>query len=277
MQADAKILPMSARNPPKEEEADEHSKKWTVVVPGEIVSSEPGLLRGHGILSREDTMQASLPGAVQQLNKLLRVRPVKSRYQAEVGDVVVGRIREVGERRWKVDINHKLEASLLLSAISLPSGEQRRRNASDELQMRSFFVEGDLISAEVQSVQGDGSVMLQTRSLKYGRLTEGGLVVVRSELVRRSRNHMVDLEDLECHLVVGVNGGVWVSGPRLPAARLRAAAQALNAARLPIQPSTIYNTYLVSIQKSVAITDMLLPALLPSITGHASASAQDRN
>lgn len=36
--------------------------------------------------------------------------------------------------------------------------------------MRKYLQEGDLISAEVQSIYDDGSVSLHTRSLKYGKV-----------------------------------------------------------------------------------------------------------
>ena len=36
--------------------------------------------------------------------------------------------------------------------------------------MREYLSEGDLISAEVQSVFSDGQLSLHTRSLKYGKV-----------------------------------------------------------------------------------------------------------
>lgn len=51
----------------------------------------------------------------------------------------------------QVDINARLDGILMLSAISLPGGVQRRRTQSDELQMRSFFQENDLISVRTLS------------------------------------------------------------------------------------------------------------------------------
>lgn len=36
--------------------------------------------------------------------------------------------------------------------------------------MRRYLQEGDLISAEVQSIFADGSLSLHTRSLKYGKV-----------------------------------------------------------------------------------------------------------
>lgn len=48
--------------------------------------------------------------------------------------------------------------------------EQRRKLESDELQMRTFFEEGDLLVAEVQAFFSDGAMSLHTRSLKYGKV-----------------------------------------------------------------------------------------------------------
>lgn len=45
-----------------------------------------------------------------------------ARYAGEVGDVVVGRIVEVQQKRWKVDTFSRLESVLLLSSINLPGG-----------------------------------------------------------------------------------------------------------------------------------------------------------
>ena len=44
------------------------------------------------------------------------------RYTGEVGDVVVGRIIAVQQKRWKVDTFSRLESVLLLSSINLPGG-----------------------------------------------------------------------------------------------------------------------------------------------------------
>lgn len=40
-------------------------------------------------------MIASVCGVVERINKLISVRPLKSRYVAKIGDVVVGRITSV--------------------------------------------------------------------------------------------------------------------------------------------------------------------------------------
>lgn len=49
--------------------------------------------------------------------------------------------------------------------------QQRRKVESDELEMRTFFQEGDLLVAEVQAFYADGAMSLHTRSLKYGKVS----------------------------------------------------------------------------------------------------------
>lgn len=106
------------------------------------------------------------------------MQPLRARYSPEIGDLVVGRIVEVQSRRWKVDVAAPLLAQLPLSAINLPGGILRRRTSADELQIRTYFSEGDLVVAEVQNVHSDGAASLHTRSLKYGKLRNGVFLAV---------------------------------------------------------------------------------------------------
>ncbi|KAJ5726436.1 Ribosomal protein L27 [Penicillium malachiteum] len=151
-----------------------------VVIPGQVVTDDPQWMRGHGtyINPLSTSIIATVAGNVEKTNKLLSVRPLRARYNPEIGDLVVGRIVEVQSKRWKVDIAAPLLAQLPLSAINLPGGILRRRTSTDELQIRTFFSEGDLVIAEVQSVHQDGSASLHTRSLEYGKLRNGVFLAV---------------------------------------------------------------------------------------------------
>lgn len=60
---------------------------------------------------------------MQKVNKLICVRPLKSRYVGEIGDVIVGRVLEVQQKRWKVETNSRLDSILQLSSVNLPGGE----------------------------------------------------------------------------------------------------------------------------------------------------------
>jgi len=189
---------------------DDDQEPGHLVSPGDIITRETGYMRGHGTYMDQDVLFASVAGVVERVNKLISVTPVKTRYNGEIGDVVVGRIVEVQQRRWKVDINSRLDAVLMLSSVNLPGGELRRRSAEDELTMRRYLEEGDLISAEVQNTFNDGSLSLHTRSLKYGKLGQGCLVHVSPSLVKRRKTHFHQLP-FGASVILGNNGFVWIS------------------------------------------------------------------
>lgn len=127
-------------------------------------------------------------------------------------------------RRWKVDVGAPLLAQLPLSAVNLPGGIQRKRTSADELQIRAFLAEGDLVVAEVQGVSypdagpstaaataaaaaaanahaagagsgasagstGGGGVVasLHTRSLTYGKLRNGVFLNVAGAMAASAR------------------------------------------------------------------------------------------
>ena len=48
-----------------------------LVTPGEPIPADPGCLRGHGTLQREDgTLIATVAGVIERVNKLVSVRPI---------------------------------------------------------------------------------------------------------------------------------------------------------------------------------------------------------
>ena len=122
-------------------------------------------------------------------------------------------------KRWKVDLSAPLLAHLPLSAINLPGGILRKRTSTDELAIRTFFAEGDLLVAEVQSVYQDGAASLHTRSLRYGKLRNGVFLSVSGTggggggVVRSRRQVWTVLTANgggEVDVVLGVNGYIWI-------------------------------------------------------------------
>ncbi|KAI0853308.1 hypothetical protein F5Y00DRAFT_225967 [Daldinia vernicosa] len=203
----------------------------SIVTPGEVITEDPQWMRGHGTYTTADppAIISSVAGTLSKTNKLLSVRPLRARYTPEIGDLVVGRIVEVQAKRWRVDVGASLLAQLPLSAVNLPGGIQRRRTETDELQIRTFFSEGDLLVAEVQQLYSDGGAVLHTRSLRFGKLRNGVFMAVSGTgggggVIRAKRQTFVldvgraaggggaaadDAEKID--IVLGVNGYIWVS------------------------------------------------------------------
>ncbi|KAJ9115554.1 hypothetical protein QFC24_006964 [Naganishia onofrii] len=95
-----------------------------ITTPGEVVTSAKEFMRGHGTLldASGENVVATVAGTVERVNKLVSVKSVKSRYNPEKGDLVVGRITE------------------------------RRKVESDALKMREFLAEGDLRNGQLTIV-----------------------------------------------------------------------------------------------------------------------------
>lgn len=250
-----------------------------ITSPGALIPVEPGIVRGHGTrLGDGRELTATVAGVVERVNKLVAVRPLRSRYSAEVGDVVVGRVVELVGKRWKLDVAGRTDAFLLLSAVNLPGGVQRRRTYEDELNMRAFFAEGDLVSAEVQELWSDGGVALHTRSLRYGKLRGGQFVSVQAALVKRAKKHF---HKLRCgvHIILGNNGYIFLSfhtdapdgdddaaidtvvekpSPeiRRRVARVHNAIAVLDAEFIAISPETIMEVYDASVAQGIQLKDL---------------------
>jgi hypothetical protein len=92
-----------ARPRPRDEQARAQAGSLTalIVTPGDVITADAGFMRGHGTFVDGDSgeLVACVPGVVETVNKLIRVRPLRTRYVGEIGDVVVGRITEVGKKR----------------------------------------------------------------------------------------------------------------------------------------------------------------------------------
>lgn len=123
-------------------------------------------------------------------------------------------------KRWRVDVAASQLAILQISAINLPGGILRKRTETDELQIRSFFAEGDLVVAEVQQLHQDGAASLHTRSLKYGKLRNGVFVSVSGTGggagVVRAKRQVWTIETAangasKIDVLLGVNGYIWIS------------------------------------------------------------------
>ncbi|CAL0321228.1 unnamed protein product [Lupinus luteus] len=173
------------------------------------VNHEDAILKGHGTADLNGEVVATLCGIVERVNKLIYVRGLRSRYKPEVGDIIIGRVVEVVQKRWKLEINYSQDAILMLSSMNMPDGVQRRRTAMDELNMRIIFEEKDVVCAEVRGFQHDG-LHLQARSQKYGKLKGGQLLTVPPYLVKRQKQHFHHLEEYGFDLILGCNGFIWV-------------------------------------------------------------------
>lgn len=183
------------------------------VVPGERIKDDcEDWVFCQGSYADEDGLpSASLAGFVWTVNKLLFVKTVQSVYTPTTGDVVVGRVVDVGLDRWHVQLNAHLKAVLPISTTDLPSGALRKRTAADALNMRSLFDVGDILSAEV--FEARGTPRIHMRDGVFGKLKRGLSVNVPASLVPHLSLHFVALPFVSppVDAIFGCNGVIWLA------------------------------------------------------------------
>ncbi|KAM0681549.1 Exosome complex component rrp4 [Glugoides intestinalis] len=183
-------------------------------LPGEYICECEGHIKGHGTTIIDGKITSMYFGDVMQINKLIRVIPkLTIRYTPEIGDVVVGRVIQIYNKKWKIDTNSKADTNLSLSAINLPGVMQRRKSEDDEINMCKFFDINDLIVCEVQKVSKTGNAALHTRNDKYGKLKNGVLVIISPDLLSPMKHRFISKENI--NIIGGSNGFIWISSQDL--------------------------------------------------------------
>ncbi|ORM41804.1 Exosome complex component RRP4 [Babesia sp. Xinjiang] len=182
-----------------------------LTLPGDITSNNASsLLQGRGTYVDGHQLKAGFLGTFKMVNQLAYVEPIHGRYNAQIGDVVVGVVRRIRGKCWYMDIGAPARVQLSILQVNTEKLANRRKGDKDIYDMRKIFAIGDAISCEVQRISARGTIMLQTRTSKYGRLTNGVLVRVKPNLLLRQSKHM---HDLQCgvRMIFGCNGFIWIS------------------------------------------------------------------
>lgn len=179
-------------------------------LPGDYICDGEGCIKGHGTELVDNKIFSSYFGRVNQINKLVTVSPVFSvRYVPEIGDVVVGRVVQIYNKRWKIDTNARGDTTLGLGAINLPGVAQRRKSEDDEMNMHKYFAVNDMVVCEVQKVNKNGSAALHTRNDKYGKLSNGLLVIVAPDSIVAAKSRFITRGPVD--VISGCNGYIWIS------------------------------------------------------------------
>lgn len=136
--------------------------------------------------------------------------PLHGKYAAQVGDVVVGVVQKISGNCWFIEIGSSERVQLSIFQVNTDELANRRKDDEDLFEMKKIFDIDDVISCEVQRISPSGTVMLQTRTNNYGRLTNGVLVNVKPSLMLRQSKH---IHELSCgvKMILGCNGYIWLS------------------------------------------------------------------
>ena len=189
-----------------------------LVTPGDLLA-EGEYIPGENTYSENKKIYASRLGLVQYNNKQIDVIALKAFYMPKVGDMVIGTVVEVGFNGWMVDINSPYLALLRASDVLSRPFRPQKDDLIDVLD------EGDLVIAKIASYDRAHDPKLTVDEPGLGRVTHGQIIEITPSKIPRvigRKGSMISMikKETGCHLTIGHNGVVLITGKSLQAEKL---------------------------------------------------------
>jgi exosome complex component RRP4 len=178
-----------------------------VVVPGELlaISSKKA---GVGTYSEGGKIFASQLGIKTIRPDSISVVPLAGQYIPVTGDLVVGKIVDVGASNWLVDINSPYPSPLHVNEVPwrVEFGETRK-----------FMSVGDIVLLMIVGVDETKRIRVSMQEHGLRKLTGGMVIEVSPSKVPRvigKNGSMIQMlkNMTSCRIYVGQNGRIWIDG-----------------------------------------------------------------
>jgi exosome complex component RRP4 len=185
----------------------EPQRERVLVLPGDAVGDKRSI-PGPGTKKVGDKLVAVTAGLLQTMGEKVSVLPMNGAYDPKPGDLVVGVINEANTGNWIVDIRAPWLCPLHVSEVPW---------RVDFGETTSYLKPGDAILCKVLFVDEQKKVQVTLKDRNLMKLEGGELVEVPPVKVARvigKSGAMLNLlkEYVECWLLVGQNGRIWLNG-----------------------------------------------------------------
>lgn len=184
-----------------------------LVTPGDLLA-EGAYIPGENTYKEDKKIYASRLGLVEYEDKKVNVVALRAFYVPKVGDTVVGTIVEVGFNGWTVDISSPYLALLRASDVLSRPFRPQRNDLSEVLNI------GDLVIAKIVAYDRAHDPQLTVGEPGLGKITRGQVVEITPSKIPRligRKGSMISMikEETGCHIILGHNGIVLVTGKSL--------------------------------------------------------------
>ncbi|UCC92284.1 MAG: hypothetical protein JSW25_06320 [Thermoplasmata archaeon] len=178
-----------------------------IVVPGQTLT-DADVRPGLGAYRSDSNVIAATLGIKNVDGTYASVIPLGGQYIPRVGDIVIGKIDDVGPSNWLIEINSPYPAPMHVNEVPwhVEFGETT-----------DFMKAGDAVIVRVAKVTEVGRVQVSMEGPGLRKLQGGQLIEVPHSKVPRvigTKGSMISLikKYTACRLVVGQNGRIWIDG-----------------------------------------------------------------
>lgn len=185
-------------------------EKRQLVTPGDLLA-EGDYLAGNNTYRENNKIYATRVGLADYDKKGLYVVALKAFYIPNVGDLVIGKVVEVGFGSWTLDIRAPYLATLRASdVLDRPFKPQQN-------DLPSIFDIGDLVLAKMVAYDRTQDPLLTVREEGLGKITRGQITEITPTKIPRvigRKGSMISMlkKETGCQITVGQNGLILVKG-----------------------------------------------------------------
>jgi exosome complex component RRP4 len=185
-------------------------EKKQLVTPGDLIA-EGDYIAGENTYKDGDKIYASRVGLVDYEARKIQVVALKAFYVPSVGDTVIGKVVEVTNNSWIVDINAPYLARLGASDVM----DRPFKPKTNDLP--SIFDEGDLIIAKIVAYDRTRDLLITVREPGLGKIMRGQLVEITPTKIPRvigRKGSMISMikRETACQITIGQNGLILIIG-----------------------------------------------------------------
>jgi len=192
-------------------------EKIKIVLPGEVVKVGD-IKTTTEVIKLDDKLVSTLIGIPKMKRRrgerVLSVLPLKTPYIPKEGDIVIGKIVDIGVTNWLVDINSPWKAILPISEVL-----SKPVNVS-KIELKDYLNIGDLIVARVIAFDLTRDPLLTIKESRLGKATRGLFLELSSWdwLLLKSKEKTLlrgVKKKANCNIVLGANYRVLMIGKGL--------------------------------------------------------------
>jgi len=179
-----------------------------IVIPGQLVGEIKDFKPGRGTLVENEKIYSNVLGIRYESPPYINVVPLKGRYDAVMGDLVIGIVEEAMSSSWLVDINAPYPALLHVNEVpwDVEFGETEK-----------FLNTGDSIMAKVLQINVEKKLQITLKDRNLYKIRGGHIINVEPSKVPRiigKKGSMIGIlkKHTRCRIFVGQNGRIWIDG-----------------------------------------------------------------
>ncbi|MBI4021583.1 MAG: S1 RNA-binding domain-containing protein [Candidatus Aenigmarchaeota archaeon] len=184
-------------------------KERDVVIPGDIIVESMEFLPGRNTFRENEAILSKRVGLVSINGRAISVVPLSGAYIPREGDMVIGKVTDIQNNGWVVDVHAPSDAFLPLAGV-------KEYIDTRKTSLNRYYDVGDIIYAKVNGLQGT-SIYLSMQDIKARKFHGGRLVRISPTKVPRligKQGSMINIikDGTGCKINAGQNGLIWLEG-----------------------------------------------------------------